>query len=1237
MSRIFSRILIATLLLFFLLTPLQDVQAQSTQASLRFYGHGVGGIDRVKIKIDAPARPVDVAEDFTIEFWMKASITQNDSPACESGGVTWIYGNTILDRDIFGDGDYGDYGISLAGGMIAFGVDNGSEALTICSATNVADEQWHHIALTRNANDGQMRIFVDGIQDAQGDGPTGDISYRDGRSTSYPNSDPFLVIGAEKHDAGSGFPSFSGWIDELRISNIVRYAGDFTPDAIPFISDANTVGLYHFDEAAYGPCKSTVIDSSGVGPSHGICRYGGAGQAGPVYSSDSPFPAAPGAPKSLIPSRNILLSNYRPLFDWSDSTPPARSNFDRYELQISTLLDFSNAEIFEIPGIENSFYTPANDLEDGQRFFWRVRAWNDAGMSSAWSTVQSFRTRMRPPVLLSPDDGTALTTRRPSFDWDDVNGATGYIIQVSRDVSFRRLAAKYVLRNPTSEFTPSSDLPANTILFWRVQAIGPNGPSLFSESRSFITGNPPSIPILLSPTSGALVNTYRPRLDWRDSYLPLGTTFDRYEVQISESPTFDSPLSADVFGLTTSEYTPDSDLAPNTTYYWRVRAWNTDGHVSAWSATRTLRIPFIPPPPPPIAGEWTQFAHDAQRTGYTEHVVPTPWRWKWAWNGPTSSGQIISGKFKLPRNSQPVTGGGRVYIAAGTRGVYALSEASGAVLWNRAPGGSINSTPAYDAETGALFVLSSNGTLYKLNAANGTTMGQFVTGASSNLPLPPAIAGERVFVSMGTRVYTINKFSLAQLWSYDAGSAVHTPPAYSPSRQRIIVVSQDLYVHAINDADGSQAWRIKPTVRNGGNPGTDNDSLAEVSNGWPVIAEEHGYVLVKLRLDWQSLWVSPSPWPTDNDAIRNFLQTQPAYQALFVLDLDDGSVPFIANIGHGGFGDGGYLPMGPQPVVKRFPNGQEVVYTVLRGDDGGDGRWDSHPGEMVLDDDTVPGLQAGYVRWIDHTNFSNGLTFFPTDEQPYVTMAGDYLFYAHWEAGAAYIITNRSESYGSFSTPIETALAPAIATSQDDTSCPFSASHYCSGGLQNTRGYPPGFYIYYRKGAVYDQYWSECASWVVSNDTVYFVSTDGAVVALQHGNPMAQTPYRQQANATWLDKTETTIPNLAVGSQVVPFEQAARYAGQYKTVEGRIQYIFNNGKAVYLGFKNPHQGAFKVRILKPYWSNFSAPPENLYHIGDLVQVRGMIEWYQGDPVIYVQSPHQIKRLTPVGSLFRLTD
>ncbi len=265
--------------------------------SLRFYGHGVNDIDRVKIPID-PHVPADIGTtDFTLEAWLKAHLPQNPSPPCSPGNDNWIYGNILFDRDIWGPGDYGDYGLSLANGRLAFGVHNGSTGTTLCGTRLVADGTWHHIAVTRRRADGFLRLFVDGSLDAQGDGPGGDVSYRDGRATSYPN-DPYLVVGAEKHDAGPAYPSYSGWVDEVRLSAVLRYTGNFTPPAQPFVPDAYTVALYHLDEGPEGACVGVVLDSSGAsgGPSPGVCRYGGAPPAGPVYSTDTPFTGGTNTP-----------------------------------------------------------------------------------------------------------------------------------------------------------------------------------------------------------------------------------------------------------------------------------------------------------------------------------------------------------------------------------------------------------------------------------------------------------------------------------------------------------------------------------------------------------------------------------------------------------------------------------------------------------------------------------------------------------------------------------------------------------------------------------------------------------------------------------------------------------------------------------------------------------------------------------------------------------------------------
>jgi hypothetical protein len=262
--------------------------------SLRFYGTGTGDVDRVKLRMTdlSSGPPVNIgAQDFTLEWWLRALPGENLTPAIACGPTdAWRLGNILLDRDRFAQN--ADYGVSLAGGRLTFGVGGETTGkLTICGSTSVADGEWHHVAIQRRRSDGWMWLFVDGALEAQADGPDGNISYP---SDAVPSTgcggtcsnDPFLVLGAEKHGIDPALRSFSGWMDEVRISNGLRYGGDFSPAPQPFLTDASTLVLLHFDDSP----GTAAYDTSGFagGPSNGALRVGGT-PAGPAWASEVPF------------------------------------------------------------------------------------------------------------------------------------------------------------------------------------------------------------------------------------------------------------------------------------------------------------------------------------------------------------------------------------------------------------------------------------------------------------------------------------------------------------------------------------------------------------------------------------------------------------------------------------------------------------------------------------------------------------------------------------------------------------------------------------------------------------------------------------------------------------------------------------------------------------------------------------------------------------------------------------
>jgi hypothetical protein len=64
-----------------------------------------------------------------------------------------------------------------------------------------------------------------------------------------------IILGAENSDSETSVANatknyFNGKIDELRISSTRRYTTGFTPSAVAFTDDADTLGLWHFDEAS---------------------------------------------------------------------------------------------------------------------------------------------------------------------------------------------------------------------------------------------------------------------------------------------------------------------------------------------------------------------------------------------------------------------------------------------------------------------------------------------------------------------------------------------------------------------------------------------------------------------------------------------------------------------------------------------------------------------------------------------------------------------------------------------------------------------------------------------------------------------------------------------------------------------------------------------------------------------------------------------------------------------------
>jgi len=464
--------------------------------------------------------------------------------------------------------------------------------------------------------------------------------------------------------------------------------------------------------------------------------------------------------------------------------------------------------------------------------------------------------------------------------------------------------------------------------------------------------------------------------------------------------------------------------------------------------------------------EWTQDGHDAQRTGYTSIEPKEPWTLLWVWNGSNATGgssctggNPTTGHCYTPaREARTVTGGGAIYVPAGAAGFYALRKDgpnNTRVLWHKTPT-SFNGTPAYTGDY--VFAGGVDGKLYRFDASDG----DYITyNAGSPIQRSVLVAAQHVFVLTNTGVlHKVDPNTMTQVWTYtpegNTSNTEGTGLAYSASRNIILYGTNDLYIHAVNNSDGSKKWRAKPSPNTAGFP---NQFLYY----WPVVAEQNGVVFVRMRLDHNTgLAGYPSGdkhiWPNSNAEARTWLTTTPSQQNLFALNLDDGSKKFIPAVGYGGTEDlvngQPFVTTGPVPVIKVWPTGHEVAYIHFRNGQSAppDWRWDSHMGEMVLNNSTVPGLVAGDMRFVKmNRQQSGGYAYtYLTDEQNALTMAGTTIFHAHWGASESGYITDRSNSRGlSYSNPILTTRRPPVIRRAAASSCASVnyTTHYYTCGL----------------------------------------------------------------------------------------------------------------------------------------------------------------------------------------------
>ncbi|MHB9142523.1 MAG: fibronectin type III domain-containing protein, partial [Paludibacter sp.] len=277
---------------------------------------------------------------------------------------------------------------------------------------------------------------------------------------------------------------------------------------------------------------------------------------------------------------NILSASFDA--NWNASTGAAK-----YYLDVSTDVGFGSfVTDYENKDLGNlTTFSVNTNLLSGTTYYYRVRA-NNAGGTSGNSGVVTVLTIPAAPTAI---DATTFTQTSFSANWNVTTGAAKYYLDVATDNAFTNLVTNWNNKDVGSVTTYSvnTNLVAGTTYYYRVRANNATGTGGNSNTISLVTVPPDPTAVLATN-----INESSFSANWNISQTATG-----YFLDVSTDAGFGVGTfvvgfqSKDVANVTTYSVT---GLSANTTYYYRIKAYNGSGTSENSGNITQLTAPVVP-------------------------------------------------------------------------------------------------------------------------------------------------------------------------------------------------------------------------------------------------------------------------------------------------------------------------------------------------------------------------------------------------------------------------------------------------------------------------------------------------------------------------------------------------------------------------------------------------------------------------------------------------------------------
>ena len=231
-----------------------------------------------------------------------------------------------------------------------------------------------------------------------------------------------------------------------------------------------------------------------------------------------------------------------------------------------------NGDYIKYSTVTGTSYTNISYIENGNTYYYKVRALKSDGTAGAWSSVVSvtYKQTLSAPTVTGGNDAQG----RPTLTWNAVTGAAKYEVYRARSLNGDYI--KYSTVTGTS-YTNTSYIENGNTYYYKVRALDANGTAGAWSSIVSVTYRAASTGTLSAPTvTGGNDSQGRPTLKWN-----AVTGAAKYEVYRARSRSGEYIKYSTVTG---TSYTNTSYIENGNTYYYKVRALDANGAAGAWSS-----------------------------------------------------------------------------------------------------------------------------------------------------------------------------------------------------------------------------------------------------------------------------------------------------------------------------------------------------------------------------------------------------------------------------------------------------------------------------------------------------------------------------------------------------------------------------------------------------------------------------------------------------------------------------